>query len=202
MRNSRVRPAHASARSLFSLGSRVSRSLRPRRTLSGERPTALARATKSLISMKKALVTKCAGYSHPPYSAHFSYYGIADCTALLRKPKLDSRKRLLARLTALPTRRQRPEQSIDRRAKEAVGTHLATSVSDRTLRPRSLGPDCSDVLRLALDKMAAAGRKTHAAVALGGIEASVLEMDVSQVDRRATTADHAPDCRRTHRDVR
>jgi hypothetical protein len=34
--------------------------------------------------------------------------------------------------------------------------------------------------------MAAARRKTHAAVALGGIEASVLEMDVSKVDRRAS----------------
>jgi hypothetical protein len=49
------------------------------------------------------------------------------------------RKRLLARLTALPARRQRPEQSMNRRAKEAVGTHLATSVPDRTLRLRSLG---------------------------------------------------------------
>jgi hypothetical protein len=58
------------------------------------------------------------------------------------------------------------------------------------------------VLRDGLDKMAAAGCKTHAAVALGEIEASVLEMDVSPVDRRATTTDHAPDRRGTHRDVR
>ena len=134
--------ARVSAELFNTLSSRVSRSFRPRGTLSGERPTALARGAKSLNRCQKNPVTKRAEYSPPPYSARFLYYGIADSTVSFRKPKLDSRKRLLARLTALPTRRQRPERSLNRRAKEAVGnsSHLATSVPDCTHRLRSLGP--------------------------------------------------------------
>jgi hypothetical protein len=43
-------------------------------TLSGERPTAGGHFVNALILKQKSLVTKRSGYSHPPYSANFSYY--------------------------------------------------------------------------------------------------------------------------------